>query len=147
MSDISTIWNVDTGVGDWSVSGGALASGDDLETAVLISVFSDRLADDDDVLPDGSTDRRGFWGDEDEDVPLGSRLWLLGRSRLTADVANTAKIYIEESLKWLIDDGVATSVKVTMSMAPPKTLVGLVFVTRGDGTVVSLSFSRLWQQI
>ncbi|MDY7560226.1 phage GP46 family protein [Pseudomonas sp. CCC3.2] len=144
MSDISTVWNVDTGMGDWSVSGGALASGDDLETAVLISVFSDRLAGDDDVLPDGSTDRRGFWGDDD--VPLGSKLWLLDRSRLTTDVANTAKIYIEESLKWIIDDGVASSVKVTMSIAPPRTLGALVVITRGDGTVVSLSFSRLWQQ-
>ncbi|MEA9997044.1 MULTISPECIES: phage GP46 family protein [unclassified Pseudomonas] len=144
MSDISTVWNVDTGMGDWSVSGGALASGDDLETAVLISVFSDRLAGDDDVLPDGSTDRRGFWGDDD--VPLGSKLWLLDRSRLTTDVANTAKIYIEESLKWIIDDGVASSVKVTMSIVPPRTLGALVVITRGDGTVVSLSFSRLWQQ-
>ncbi|MEB0312149.1 phage GP46 family protein [Pseudomonas sp. 10B1] len=144
MSDISTVWNIDTGMGDWSVSGGALASGDDLETAVLISVFSDRLAGDDDVLPDGSTDRRGFWGDDD--VPLGSKLWLLDRSRLTTDVANTAKIYIEESLKWIIDDGVASSVKVTMSIAPPRTLGALVVITRGDGAVVSLSFSRLWQQ-
>ncbi|WP_369125098.1 hypothetical protein [Pseudomonas sp. 10B1] len=53
---------------------------------------------------------------------------------------------MEESLKWIIDDGVASSVKVTMSIVPPRTLGALVVITRGDGTVVSLSFSRLWQQ-
>ena len=58
MSDITTTWTVETGTGDWSIMGGALASGDDLASAVLISLFTDRIADDSDIPPDGSDDRR-----------------------------------------------------------------------------------------
>ena len=79
MTDITTIWVVESGTGDWSISGGALASGDDLASAVLISLFTDGLAGDDDIPPDGSGDRRGWWGDAGEDIPIGSKLWLLDR--------------------------------------------------------------------
>lgn len=146
MSDITTTWIVQSGTGDWSISGGALTSGDDLETAVLISLFTDRVADASDILPDGSGDRRGWWGDDGEDVPIGSRLWLLDRSRLTPSVANTARIYMEESLKWLIGDGVASNVKVLTAIAGNSQLNAIVSVTRIDGTVIPLKFNWAWRQ-
>ena len=145
MSDITTTWIVQSGTGDWSISGGALTSGDDLETAVLISLFTDRAAEATDVPPDGGDDRRGWWGDEDEDVPIGSRLWLLDRSRLTPAVANTARIYIEEALKWLVDDEVATSVKALTAISGANQLNSIVTITRSDGTVVPLKFNWAWR--
>jgi phage gp46-like protein len=134
MSDIKTVWMADTGQGDWTIADGALASSDDLGTALLISLFSDRLADGDDTLPDGSTNRRGWWGDLDQDVPLGSRLWLLSRSILDDDVAKLAVIYAKEALQWMIDDKVAESVTVTATPDGRKTLVLDVTVTRKTGT-------------
>lgn len=145
MSDITTTWIVQSGTGDWSISGGALTSGDDLETAVLISLFTDRTAEATDIPPDGGDDRRGWWGDEDEDVPIGSRLWLLDRSRLTSAVASTARIYIEEALKWLIDDEVATSVKALTAISGASQLNSIVTITRSDGTVVPLKFNWAWR--
>lgn len=146
MTDITTIWIVETGTGDWSISGGALTSGDDLASAVLISLFTDRLADADDVPPDGGDDRRGWWGDEDEDVPIGSRLWLLDRSKLTPQVARTAQIYIEEALQWIIDDQVAVAVKVGTSIGAKSTLFCIITITRSDGTTTTLKFNWVWRQ-
>jgi len=146
MTDITTTWIASTGNGDWSISGGALASGDDLASAVLISLFTDRQADDDDIPPDGGNDLRGWWGDAGEDVPIGSRLWLLDRSKLTPAVANTAKIYIEEALKWLIDDQVALSVSAATVIAGRSQLNAIVTITHRDGSVSALNYNWVWDQ-
>lgn len=147
MTDIRTTWVVQTGTGDWSIAGGALASGDDLSTAVLISLFTDRQANDDDTPPDGGGDRRGWWGDKDEAVPIGSRLWLLDRERLTQAVANTAKIYMQEALQWLISDEVASGVVVAVVIASSSQLNSLITITRQDGAVVPLQFNWVWGQV
>ena len=145
MSDIKTIWVAITGRGDWTISNGALASSDDLETAVLISLFSDRQANDDDVIPDGSADRRGWWGDLDQDKPLGSRLWLLSRSTLSDEVAKLAVIYAKEALQWLIDDLVADSVTVTATPDGVKTLLVSVTINRKSGAQ-SYQYGWAWNQ-
>src|SRR5579875_2938906 len=84
--DITTFWDPQSGRGDWALAGAQLARGDDLITSVAISLFTDRIANADDPIPDGSTDPRGWWGDLDETYPIGSRLWLLDRSKATPDV-------------------------------------------------------------
>lgn len=145
MTDISTIWVTSAGTGDWTISAGALASGDDLASAVLISLFTDRQANPDDVIPDGSDDRRGWWGDQDQDVPIGSRLWLLDRSRLTQDVANAAQVHINEALKWLINDGVAAGIAVAARISGQSQLDTIITITRNDGTKVPLKYSWVWQ--
>lgn len=60
MSDISSFWNVDALHADWRTDPGALETGNDLQTAIILSLFTDRLARRDDAY-DGS-DRRGWWG-------------------------------------------------------------------------------------
>lgn len=145
MSDIKTVWVATTGRGDWTISDGALASSDDLGTAVLISLFSDRQANADDVIPDGSMDRRGWWGDLDQDKPLGSRLWLLSRSILSDDVAKLAVIYAKEALQWLIDDQVAEAVTVTATPDGVKTLNVSVTITRKSGAQ-SYKYGWAWNQ-
>jgi len=42
MADIRTIWKGTSA--DWAISGPSLAADDGLETAVVISLFTDRLA-------------------------------------------------------------------------------------------------------
>lgn len=44
MSDISSWWNADTLRADWIAGNGDLLSGDDLQSAIMISLFTDRLA-------------------------------------------------------------------------------------------------------
>src|SRR5215472_15553230 len=75
---------------DWLLrADGTLDDSQALATAVIVALGTDRLADVTDVLPDpDSTDRRGWWGDLDaqevwDGWPIGSRLWLLKRDKIT----------------------------------------------------------------
>lgn len=119
MSDISTLWN--TTRGDWTLAGADLASGNDVITGVLISLFTDRVAGVDDVIPDGTADPRGWWGD-DETHPVGSRLWLIDRAKKTQATLGLAQSYIQEALQWLIDDGVCSRVDVYVEWSANHTL-------------------------
>ena len=130
---------------DALIVGADLASETGLATAIYISLFTDRRANDDDVLPDNSNDRRGWWGDAFAEVKgdkIGSRLWLLKRSKLTADVCRRAEDYAGESLAWLVEDGVAKSVTVTAEVQTAHTLALEVTITRPDGRLTK--FSYLW---
>lgn len=148
-TDIRTVWDVQNSRGDWQLSGAALLAGDDLATAVLISFFSDRLAEPDDVIPDGTKNRRGWWGDTGQKYPIGSRLWLLERSKLTKDTARQAQDYGAEALQWLIDDGVIVGAYVTAQVVNrvPGRLVMGVTLYRSDGTTVALNFVWVWNGI
>ena len=105
-----------TGRGDLVRNGGQFETDDGFETAVTISLFTDRRAEPDDILPGGDDDRRGWWGDAYPVVEghlIGSRLWLLSRSKATQDVVNAAKLYAEEALAWMLEDGAAGQIIVT----------------------------------
>ncbi|EPQ6910164.1 phage GP46 family protein [Citrobacter freundii] len=145
MSDIRTYWIVAGSAGDWVAQNGDLADGDDLDTAVYISLFSDRLARADDDF-DG-TDRRGWWGDAGQDYDIGSRLWLLYRRELSWEVAGRAEDYAQEALQWLMDDSIVAQVSVSTRIIYPRTLILMVVLTRPDGTTRSISFDWAWSEM
>jgi len=92
-----------------------------LETAILISLFTDARAADIDSLPDNSGEKNGWWADDEND-PIGSKLWLLFRSSTTEDIPARAEQRARESLQWLLDDGVAASLEVTAERTAMETL-------------------------
>ena len=109
-----------SGVPALSSAAGDIATDSGLRAAVIVSLFTDRRAANDDEIPDGTDDRRGSWQDqylEDPNDLQGSRLWLLSREKQLPSVLTRAKEYAEEALQWLVDDGVATAVTVTPSWA------------------------------
>lgn len=115
--DIATGWNAADLRGDWSIASADLASDAGLQTAIAISLFTDRRAAPDDVLPDPrETDPRGWWGDlvleGDAPDPIGSRLWLLAREKATEATRQRAERYIREALAWLTRDGIAQAVDI-----------------------------------
>lgn len=120
MTDIRTVWNADELHADWLEMAGALSSGGDFQTAVIISLFTDRVARADDAVDDGN--RRGWWGDSTEQNQLGSRLWLIRREKLTREVALRAEEYSREALKWLVDDGVVLAVEPVAQIVHPSRL-------------------------
>jgi phage gp46-like protein len=71
----------------------------------LISLFTDKRANEDET--DG--EKRGYWGDDE----LGSKLWLLDRSRKTPAILAQAEQYAGEALSWLIQDGLTKEISVT----------------------------------
>ena len=110
--DIALRYDPESQVFDLALEDGELAADEGLQTAVILSLFTDRLADDDDRLPDGGNDRRGWWADAYNERPHGSRLWLLSREKTEEAVLRRAKTYAEEALAWLIEDGIAAEVVV-----------------------------------
>jgi phage gp46-like protein len=150
MSDLTTSWDPALLAGDWIFSDGDLASGRDLETAVVISLFTDRLAHDDDPLPDpGDSDRRGWWADWDAEAgPIGSRLWLISREKQLEDVRLRAEDYCREALAWLIEDDVADTVEVTAAWSTAPGRLDLdVIIMRERAVLLHRAFSWAWRQI
>lgn len=143
MTDITTLWNAEQSVGDWAEASGDLQSGDDLETAILISLFTDRLAREDDDY-DGDN-RRGWWGDQDQDYPIGSRLWLLNRQKLTLAVANKAQDFAAEALKWLTDDGVVASITPVTQIVYPNRLNLFITYQKPGQDAVSKRYFWVWE--
>lgn len=130
---------------DCGMEAGDLVAEGSLRTAVILSLFLDRRADDDDILPNGSDDRRGWWADTVAPMTdygigggsasgdrIGSRLWLLSREKQLAGVLERAQHYAEEALTWLVEDGVATAVQVTATNPRQGWLVLEVTVTLSD---------------
>lgn len=150
MSDIATFWNVNNLRGDWTVTNSTLADGNDLTTAVIISLFTDRAAQPGDVIPDGSNDPRGWWGDNQPDgntVLIGSRLWLISRAKQTQDTLQKAVTYAKEALQWMITDGVAVNVLVDAQWNAPGFLAMVVTIQKKDGTTEAVNFNWAWSQI
>jgi len=92
-----------------------------IRTAVIISLFTDRRANNDDVLPDpNSTDKRGWWGDlaspDVEGDRIGSRLWLLSREKTVETTVPKTKGYITESLEWMLDDNDKIAKKIDVEV-------------------------------
>ena len=141
MSDIRITWA--TTRGDWSVKGAQLQDGNDLATAVTISLFTDRVAAVDDVPPDGTGDPRGWWAD-DTQRPIGSRLWLIERAKRTNETLARAESYINEALQWLIDDGVVAAFDVTVEWHAQNTLGARVVARKMAGGVEAMNFEWAW---
>lgn len=137
--------------GDWQFQAPDLESDHGLETAVLISLFTDGLAGEDDELPDTqSDDRRGFWADTNApEGPLGSKLWLLSREKQTPEVRERAEEYCREALEWLITDDVADLVTVdaTWSERVRGMLMIEIGIYRAQQLVWSKSYPWVWAAV
>lgn len=116
MRDLLTEFDPERITGDLKLGGADLASDSGLGTAIVLSLFTNARALDDDELPPGETDRRGWWGNilsRFEGDRFGSRLWLLARRKQTTETLNEARGMAQEALAWLVEDGIALRVEVT----------------------------------
>ena len=146
MTDLRTVFiSLDSGA-DLALADFALDTDDGLETAVILSLFTDARAGDDDTLPTGQTNRRGWWGDAyppEAGDRIGSRLWLLRASKQLQESLTAAKEYAEEALAWLVTDGAARSVEVETFIARSEVMGMIVRISRPEGDV-SIRFETLW---
>lgn len=83
-----------------------------LRTSVLISLFTDRQVEPEEIPP-GVLENRGHFSDIFEDLNIGSRLWLLDRAKILNETAVAAKDYINEALSWMIEDEIVEEVQVS----------------------------------
>lgn len=117
IQEIALSWDSDLLEANLTLTDGDLTLEQGLYTSIIISLFTDKRAADDDVLPDPlNNDLRGWWGEiaspEVDGDQIGSKLWLLERSKATDNVIAISKEYIENSLQWMIEDEIASSIEV-----------------------------------
>lgn len=132
---------------DLALDGADLAPDTSLETAVLLSLFTDRRAEPGEI-PAGD-DPKGWWADafSDNGDRIGSRLWLLTREKLLPETAERARGYAREALQWLLDDGIAARVLVTAELHRPDRLSLSIALTRPDGRQETYQYHDLWEAL
>lgn len=134
--------------GQLLLSGFDLARDDGLETAVIISLFTDRRASPEQIpveLP--QDDLRGYWGDISNATPsdqTGSLLWLLAREKQKSQVLSRAQDYCRAALAWMVDDLIATRVEVTAQFIAQGWMLILVDIYRPTGSPVRYQFNYEW---
>ncbi|MDZ7890094.1 MAG: phage GP46 family protein [Pseudomonas sp.] len=148
MTDIALIWNGSEA--DIAIENGDLMLDHSLQTPTLISLFSDRMARTDDVLPGSADDRRGWPGDAWPDVvgdQIGSWLWLLSREKEIDETLRRARDYGKASIGWQLEDGIASRVEVSASVPSRGTLRLAVAIYRRDGRTENHQFDSLWEAL
>lgn len=121
----------------------------ELETAVIISLFTDARATDDELRIAGLTQEsnRGWWGDTYPDVEgfaLGSKLWLLTRAKKTPETLAKGRDYALDALQWLIDDGAAKTIDAASEWYRNTGILALsIDIRKPDGS----RYHRIWDAI
>lgn len=130
------------------VESSSLAQKDALVRSVVISLFTWRRANADDVI---EGQKMGWWGDTAEPTvdndQIGSRLWLLARETITTKTINRAREYCNEALQWLVDDKIASRFVVVVERLDITSLAIGVTIYRNDGTTLDLKFNNAWEII
>lgn len=80
------------------------------DTALQMSILSEERANAEEV-PTPQL-RRGWVGNEDQDFPIGSKVWLVDQSRRNSDTLNSLKTYAEGGLQWFIDEDLLDEIEV-----------------------------------
>jgi phage gp46-like protein len=139
-----------TNIADWQIKDGDLVNDNQLHSAVIIQIFTDkRIADDNIIdLPLGVDDKRGWWGDFFSPFEIGSLLWTLYRQYLTDEVIENAQRYVQDALRPLIKQGAAA--KSSVFIEANKTLgymsiCPVLYAQNGEETYRQ-EFRRFWEQ-
>lgn len=143
MSDIALV--IVDNCYDLALENGDLKQDEGFETAVSISLFTDRRVTEED-LAEGDTEKRGWWGDTIPEVDqdqIGSKLWLLEREKTTEETRVKAEGYCREALAWMIEDGVATTIQVAGAYIVRGKLALDLRIFRPEGET---RFSVLWDE-
>lgn len=117
-----------------------------LRTAIMVSLFTDRRANPDDIIED--EDHRGWWADAYSEIPgdlIGSRLWQLKRRKLTPDVLQDAKTFAMEATTWLIEDDLATALEIDTEFQDDVLMISIDIQLK-NGSQYSFEFTYLLNQ-
>jgi phage gp46-like protein len=75
---------------------------------------------------------------------MGSKIWLLSRSKALPSIAPTAEGYAQAALAWLVSDGIAASVSTAASWVSSTALQLTITIVRGSGKPIVITFANLW---
>lgn len=145
---------------DWlQTSTNLLDETNELATAVMVALGSDRRANADDELPDpDNDDRRGWWGDTDAETiwggwSIGSRLWLLERAKISdqfsrqGSTVDRAEMYVREALEPLVKAKIASRIDVIAARVGIDRIGVTATIYRGPLPTIELRFQSLWNEV
>lgn len=115
------------------------------ETTVIIALFSDGRASDSDILPRTQKSRRGWWGDALTDFPIGSKIWLLDRTKLTGVTLALLDQYVQEALEPLITQNIANSIESVSTRDGLNRSKTQITIKRVSGENVLFEFYLNWK--
>ena len=137
MSRANNLW-------DMTFTNGDLTSTANLDTAVLMSLYTDYRASNSEVPQ--IQRRRGWWGNVVSNYPdyqIGSKIWLLYQARLNQDTLNLVKTYIYNCLSWMIDDGYITGINILVEATSNEGILVFITLSISQNIVYSNEF-QLW---
>lgn len=114
------------------------------DTAINMSIYCERRATAAEVPV--APMRRGWWGNVASltaNFEIGSKLWLVRQERLTQEVINKIKDYINLGLDWLIIQEYAVEINVDAAVINQELIVE-VSIKRPNGQVEKRGF-KIWQ--
>ena len=138
---------------------GLLDETQELATALTIALCTDRRALADDKLPNpDDDDRRGWWGDYQVEQlwagwPIGSRLWLLSREKITGPRAKRGatigriETYVREALQPFVTNRLASRLDVSVERTALDRIEVVATLYRGPKPAISLLWQPLWDEI
>lgn len=146
MSALKFLWDNDRGSTDVRVENGRFVTDDGLETPTIISLHTNRRADDSEKLEDPG----GWWGDEYASAAgreYGSRIWIESNGNATDEVAAAVAAAAEDALAWMVEDGLASSVAAEGVIDDEKRLCVTVTITKPDGTQENILLKNFWENL
>jgi phage gp46-like protein len=142
---------------DWSLQAdGTLDDRQALATAVIVALGTNALADVADILPDpDSTDRQGWWGDLDAQLiwnawPIGSKLWLLKRSKITDATARQGSTMarvqncIRAAIQPFVDRKICSGFDIWTTKVNTQRIDALIRIYRCPLPDIELQYAVLW---
>jgi len=124
---------------------GDLAKEDGFDTAINLSLFTDKRASEDRISDPSK--RRGWLGNVASPVEgrqLGSLLWLINQRKLIPETRNDAISYCTDALNWIVEDGFAKSVTTTGEIIPRLGIELKITIVPNTGDEL-VYYRRLWE--
>jgi len=122
-----------------------------LQTSMMISLFSNAPANTDELNRFNAnqfnkTHNRGWFGSTYANVEYGSKLWLLERERRNQETLNLAQQYCEQSLQWIINEGISSKIDVECSWNADVLVINIEVHREFDENVVK-RYSYVWDNM
>ncbi len=140
--DILLTQDSDTLVWDIGLdANGDLETDTSFNTTFALSIFGDRRAEPDEVVAPYL--RRGWIGDVIADVVgflTGSKLWLFKQARLTDDTISGIRNSIQDSVDWMVEDGLLQNILVETFEDEPNTVTAKITGKAVNGEPFSYLF-------
>lgn len=134
-------------IGEWQIKSGALAEDNQLHSAVLMQMFTNkRVPNDQNTYITDRINRGGWWGDAFAPFQMGSHLWTLDRAAMNDQTIADAERFIREALQPIIDQGAAASMRISVERDKVGGMLSMIVKLFGsDGRdIYDHQYRRFW---